>query len=454
MHPIIIIGNGIAGVTAAREIRKLDSEVPILMISGETDHHFSRTALMYIFMGHMKYENTKPYEDFFWSKNRIDLLRGWVKTIDHKSNQIVMANGEKLDYKELVLAVGSTPNKFGWPGQDLPGAQGLYSKQDLDNLEESAKTAKRAVITGGGLIGIEMAEMLLTRGIPVTFLVREKLFWGSVLPKEEAVMIEKHVREHHCDLRMGEELDSIHEGENGRVAYVTTKKGERIDCEIVGLTAGVRPNTLWLSGNEELEMDRGIMIDHYFQTNLPNVWSVGDCAQFTDPLPGRRPLEQVWYTGKMHGAHLAQNLVGERKAYDPGIWWNSAKFFDIEYQTYGIVMPQPMEGEETFFWQAAEGYHTIRINFDADTLIVKGVNVFGMRHRHQVWEHWLATKAEMPEVMANLVAANFDPEFFKRHEQSIVESWNREYPEHQVTLNTTIKKGLFSKLLRSLQPSS
>jgi len=188
MKPIIIIGNGISGVTAAREIRKLDSEVPILIISGETDHHFSRTALMYIFMGHMKYENTKPYEDYFWSKNRIDLLRGWVKSIDHESNQITMENGDKL-------AVGSTPNKFGWPGQDLPGVQGLYSKQDLDNLEESAKTAKRAVITGGGLIGIEMAEMLLTRGIPVSFLVREKVFWGGVLPKEEATMIEKHIRE-------------------------------------------------------------------------------------------------------------------------------------------------------------------------------------------------------------------------------------------------------------------
>lgn len=450
MKPIIIIGNGISGVTAAREIRKLDSKVPILIISGETDFHFSRTALMYIFMGHMNYEDTKPYEDFFWSKNRIELLRGWVTRIDHENNQIVMADDKQIDYQDLILAVGSTPNKFGWPGQNLLGVQGLYTKQDLDTLEESAKTAKHAVIVGGGLIGIEMAECMLSRGIGVTFLVREKNFWDLVIPKEEAMMIEKHIREHHCDLRMEEELDSIHPGENGRVGHIITKNGEKINCEIVGLTAGVRPNIGWLKDHDALEMQRGIMIDHHFKTNLPNVWAIGDCAQFIDPLPGRRPLEQVWYTGKMHGAFVAQNIAGEAREYNPGIWWNSAKFFDIEYQTYGVVMPQPQEGESCFFWQSEKGHVTLRIHFDTDSLAVKGVNVFGMRHRHQVWEDWIASEAKIPEVIANLAAANFDPEFFKQYEPMIIKHWNTTHPEHQVTQK--VKKGLFSKLLQNLQP--
>jgi len=199
MHPIIIIGNGISGVTAARQIRKRQPETPILMISGETDHHFSRTALMYIFMGHMNYEDTKPYEDHFWSENNIELLRAWVTKIDSPNNQIILHNDDKIEYSHLILAVGSTPNKFGWPGQDLIGAQGLYTKQDLDTLEERAKIAKHAVIVGGGLIGIEMAEMLISRGIGVTFLVREKKFWGGVIPQEEAEMVERHIygKNHH-----------------------------------------------------------------------------------------------------------------------------------------------------------------------------------------------------------------------------------------------------------------
>ena len=138
MNPVIIIGNGISGVTAAREIRKLNPETPILIISGETDHHFSRTALMYIFMGHMNYADTKPYADSFWAENRIDLLRGWVTAIDHENHEITMADDSKLRYSDLILALGSTSNKFGWPGQDLPGVQGLYSKQDLDQLEDYA----------------------------------------------------------------------------------------------------------------------------------------------------------------------------------------------------------------------------------------------------------------------------------------------------------------------------
>jgi len=172
MH-IVIIGNGISGITAARFIRKA-ADHPITVISAETDHFFSRTALMYIYMGHLTYEQTKPYEDSFWKKNRIDLVNAWVESVDPAAKTVRLSEGASIRYDKLILATGSKPNKFGWPGQDLPGVQGLYSKQDLDNLEANApdnRTCKRAVIVGGGLIGIELAEMLRTRDIPVTFLV-------------------------------------------------------------------------------------------------------------------------------------------------------------------------------------------------------------------------------------------------------------------------------------------
>ncbi|MBV1889281.1 MAG: FAD-dependent oxidoreductase, partial [Proteobacteria bacterium] len=120
MEHIVIIGNGISGITVARHIRKL-SDKRITIISSETDHFFSRTALMYIYMGHMKYEHTKPYEDFFWEKNKIDIKRAFVTTVNHNEKQLVLADGETLSYDKLVFAVGSKPNKFGWPGQDLDG---------------------------------------------------------------------------------------------------------------------------------------------------------------------------------------------------------------------------------------------------------------------------------------------------------------------------------------------
>ncbi|MBK1829458.1 NAD(P)/FAD-dependent oxidoreductase [Verrucomicrobiaceae bacterium R5-34] len=447
MKPIIIIGNGIAGVTAAREIRKRHLEIPILIISGETDHHFSRTALMYIFMGHMHYKDTKPYEDHFWRENKLELKRAWVKKIEHEANRIVLQDGDALEYSDLILAVGSTPNKFGWPGQDLPGAQGLYSKQDLDQLEAHAEGARHAVIVGGGLIGIEMAEMLITRGIGVTFLVRENVFWGAVLPEEEAKMIEQHIHEHHVDLRMQDELDSIHAGDDGKVSHIITKSGEKIDCSIVGLTAGVRPNIDWLKEGSEVELDRGILVNNYFRTNLPNVWSIGDCAQLRTPPAGRRPIEAVWYVGKMQGTFVAANILGDELEYDPGIWWNSAKFFDIEYQTYGTVMPTPQEGEKSFFWKAPGKHITLRINYREDSLAVTGVNVFGIRHRHQVWEHWIREKVAITEVLRQLAAANFDPEFFTQYEDQIIAQWNQ---QSEIQVSKQLEKGLFSSMLAKL----
>ena len=114
----------------------------------------------------------QPYENWFWKKNRIELKKGYVEKVDTKNKQLIFSNKETLAYDKLVLATGSKPNKFGWPGQDLKGVMGMYHKQDLDNLEHYApdnKTCKRAVIVGGGLIGIELAEMLHSRNIPVTF---------------------------------------------------------------------------------------------------------------------------------------------------------------------------------------------------------------------------------------------------------------------------------------------
>ena len=193
MSKLVIIGNGISGVTVARHVRKL-SDMNILIISAETEHFFSRTALMYVFMGHMKFEHTKPYEDHFWQKNRIDLKQGQITDINTDEKILTLASGEHIDYSQLVLATGSQSNKFGWPGQDLPGVQTLFSYQDLELMENNSKYAKRAVMVGGGLIGVEMAEMLISRGIQVTFLVREDRFWGNILPHGEAELVQKEYK--------------------------------------------------------------------------------------------------------------------------------------------------------------------------------------------------------------------------------------------------------------------
>lgn len=426
MKHIVILGNGISGITAARHIRK-QSDHRITVISGETEHFFSRTALMYIYMGHMKYEHTKPYEDFFWAKNRIELLKAWVKEIDFAAKTLHFEDSTSLVYDTLVLAVGSATNKFGWPGQDLTGVQGLYSYQDLESMEANTKEINRAVIVGGGLIGIEMAEMLLSRSIPVTMLVREASYWDNVLPPEESAMINRHIRDHGVDLRLSTELDRIvADGDSNRVGSVITKEDEEIPCQFVGLTAGVHPN-IDLFRNTNLHTDRGIVINEYLETNIPDVYAIGDCVQHSTPPPDRRTIEQIWYTGRIMGETVARTICGSKTPYTPGVFFNSAKFFDIEYQTYGQVPAQLPEETETFYWEHPSQNICLRFNFQAGSEVVTGINAFGIRLRHEACEKWISGKKSIGYVLSHLYEAHFDPEFFVNHEQAILDAFHTQY---------------------------
>lgn len=443
MKHIVIIGNGIAGITTARHVRKLSNH-RITVISAESDHFFSRTALMYIYMGHMKYPHTKPYEDWFWEKNRIELKRAFVNQVDTNVKKLTFADGSSLSYDTLVIAVGSKSNKFGWPGQDLRGVQGLYSLQDVENMETHTRGIQRAVIVGGGLIGVEMAEMLLSRRIPVTFLVREEYFWSMVLPREEAQMIGRHLQEHHVDLRLKTELKEILADANGNARAIVTTSGEEIPCQFVGLTVGVSPNVDFLKSSP-IEVGKGVLVNEFFETNIPEVYAAGDCVEFRQPPPGRKKIEQIWYTGRLHGETLAQTLCGKRTAYQPGVFFNSAKFFDIEYQTYGIVNSQLVEGEKTFYWEHPSGHQSLRINYTDDrNQAVTGFNAFGLRLRHEICERWIRERQPLEYVLEHLPQANFDPEFFKRYEKEVLQKYQQENPGKTLTMKG--KKGLFSKL--------
>ncbi|MEW2921242.1 FAD/NAD(P)-binding oxidoreductase [Muricauda sp. ANG21] len=444
MEHIVIIGNGIAGVTAARHIRKL-SDKRITIISTETDYFFSRTALMYVYMGHMKFEHTQPYEKGFWKKNRIELVKGYVSQVLPKEKKLLLRDGEGMSYDKLVIATGSKPNKFDWPGQDLDGVQGLYSKQDLDQLEVNApnkQVCKRAVIVGGGLIGIELAEMLRTRDIPVTFLVREDSFWNGVLPSGESQMINEHILEHHIDLRLGASLKEIVSDENGRVKSVVVEEtGEEIPCDLVGLTAGVTPNIGFLK-DSGIELGRGVKVNRFLETNIKDIYAIGDCAEQHEAIGNRRPIEAVWYTGRMMGETVAQTLCGNKMPYNPGHWFNSAKFLDIEYQTYGWVFSERRKKAEEvhFHWRHPKEKLCITIAFHRDSEEFLGINTFGIRLRHEVFDRWLTEKRNIEYVVEHLVDANFDPEFYRTYEKDIVNQFNSDFGKSIILKKKSLKR--------------
>ena len=442
MH-IAIIGNGIAGISAARWIRKL-SNYDITVISDEGEFFFSRTALMYVYMGHMRQQDIQPYENWFWEKNRIKLLRGRVEIVDYASKSLIINDKQSVKYDKLIIATGSKSNKFGWKGQDLDGVHGMYHLQDLEAMERHSATGiQRAVVVGGGLIGIEMAEMFHSRHIPVTFLVREASFWNLILPPEESAMINRHIVEHGFDLRLETELKEVlDENNDGKTDGIYTNKGEKIDCQFVGLTVGVSPNVDFLKGSD-LKINRGIVVNQCLETNISDVYAIGDCAEIETPQLGRRPIEAVWYTGKMMGETVAYNICNQQIAYNPGVWFNSAKFLDIEYQVYGDIQAVLPDNHETIYWEHSDGKKAIRIVFERNTEGVVGFNLMGIRYRHEVCEKWIQEKTPVETVLQNLGLANFDPEFFKQYESEIIKIFNQKTGKN---LQLKTKRGLTAVL--------
>ncbi|GAB2968455.1 FAD-dependent oxidoreductase [Hymenobacter coalescens] len=444
MH-LVIIGNGITGVSCAQTLRRLRPEARITLVSAESAHHFSRPALMYLYMGHLRWPDVKPYEDWYWRENRLDLVHDRVTRLDVARRQVHLAAGGPLSYDALLLATGATTRYYDWPGQHLAGVQGLVSLADVELMSQNTRGVRQAVVVGGGLIGVELAEMLHARRIPVTMLVRDAHYWGSVLPAEEAALVDAELRRHGVQVRYRTELAAALGDETGRVRAVRTAAGEELPCQWLGIATGVTPN-LTLTAGTAIETDHGILVDELLQTSVPGVYAAGDCAQRRSPPPGEAAIEPLWYTGRMQGETVAHTIAGQPTPYRRGPWFNSAKFFDLEYQTYGQVPPRPVEGQASFWWQHPQGRCGLRLQYRADaTQALLGLNALGLRLRHDVCDGWLRAGTPLPQVLEQFGAANFDPEFFPQHEPAIVAAYNARFPEQPLTLRR--RKGLLARLL-------
>lgn len=422
---VIIIGNGVSGITLARHIRK-SSDHNITVISNESKYFFSRTALMYVYMGDMTFENTKPYEDWFWDKNRIDLVEGTVVAIDTGKRTITLDNNKTLTYDKLVIATGAKPRSFDWLTMNIDGVQGFYHKQDLESLETytpNSSVCKRAVVIGGGLIGIELVEMLASRGIPVTFVVRKPFFKSGVLTDVGSEMISKHIKEWGIDLRVNSTLQEIRKDENNKVRSIIIKETqEEITCDFVGITIGVAPN-IGLVNSSDIETRNGILVNEFLETNVPDVYAIGNCAEPRDTNE-RSKFEANWHTARMMGETLAQTLCGNRIRYNPGHPFDAAMFLGIEFQSYGTVNSTPKPGTQHLHWKHVDNTKCITFEYDLDSQQFLGINTFGIRMRHEVFDRWLTEKRSLDYVIKNLRDANFDPEFSESYENDVLAMYN------------------------------
>jgi NADPH-dependent 2,4-dienoyl-CoA reductase/sulfur reductase-like enzyme len=413
----VVVGNGICGMEAALVLRRRDEDARITIVSDESDHFFSRPALMYVFAGQMRLQDTEPYDRDLYGRMGFERVRG--RAVRLAPPNLCFEDGTSIRYDRLLLATGSVAREPPWPGAQGQGVHRFVTLGDLEALDREGHPGRRAVVIGGGLIGIEVAEILQRRGLNVTFLIREDWYFPLALDRAESSLVAEHMRGHGMDVRLGENALEILRELTGSVRAVKASSGE-IPCDLVVVAIGVVPRTEFLRGSVELSEGGAIEVDDALKTSVKDVWAAGDCANVTWPDGKRRP-EQLWYTAREQGRLVATSMLGDRVFYRRGIPFNSAKFFDLEWTTVGFVpvrlnwdnteVALP-EGTRTWFQRVPGRFESQRIILEGERVV--GFNMLGSRWDHEILLGWIAERRSLPHVLDHLRDAQFDEEFTPR----------------------------------------
>jgi NADPH-dependent 2,4-dienoyl-CoA reductase/sulfur reductase-like enzyme len=443
---IVIIGNGVAGMEAAQAVRKREPSWEITLVSEESDHFFSRTALMWVFSGQMSHRDIEPLERDAYRRLGFRRLRARARGVDTATRQVFLEGGlDSIPYDRLLIAAGSRPRPGPWSGSEARGVGHFVTMQDLawyerevhggvshgggpprpdahltassvDSpyrmrevaAESRGQLARRPVVIGGGLIGIEAAEVAVTAGLRPRFFIREEWFWPIALDPSESKWISERMAEHGVDVHLEHEVEALESDADGNVTALRTNEG-RYEADCVVIAIGVLPNTAWLADSSiELDARGGIVVDEGLRTSAPDVFAAGDCASVRWFDGSHRP-EQLWYTARDQGRIAGQRLLGTDARYDRGQWYNSAKLMDIEYTTVGLVNWKLEREQIWFFEEEGRVRSTTRVVTQDERVI--GFNMLGRRWDHSVLVRWIEERRNLGWVLQHLNDAAFDTEF-------------------------------------------
>ncbi|MCB0012568.1 MAG: NAD(P)/FAD-dependent oxidoreductase [Anaerolineales bacterium] len=335
----VIIGNGAAGVSAAETIRGQDETGRITIISDEPYPLYSRPGIAYLILDQIDEKQIFSRKPAFYEQNRFELLYGRVSKIDPLAQRLVMSDGKLIPYDVLLLAVGAGPVPAPFPGADLEGVVSFDTLQDVHRVKKLARKARQAVVVGGGITAMELAEGFNHHRVRTHILQRGTRIWPRLFNQAESDIIEQQIRHEGIQVHYREEVaEAI--GRRGKVAAVRLKSGQEMKCQLIGVAIGVRPN-LALVRELPIETDRGILVDEYMQTSCANIFAAGDVAQVYDRWTQAHHLDILWPSAISEGRQAGYNMVavargqGQPQMYQKGSPFNAAMLFGLHVTVIG-----------------------------------------------------------------------------------------------------------------------
>ena len=330
----IIIGSGVAGWSAANTVRAHDASGRIILLTEEPHGFYSRPGLAYVLNGLIPEDQILTDYDQELAELGVEIVVRRVHAVQPEQ-RLVLTDGEQIPYDRLLLAVGACAVRPAIPGIDLPGVVTLDNLDDLRSILQSIRSARSAVVIGGGITALELAEGFAARKLRTHYLLRRDRYWPGVLDEEESRLVESRLMAEGIQLHHRTEVARIL-GRRDRVHAVETKDGGTIECRILGVAIGIRPR-LGLARSARIEVDRGILVDEFMQTSVEGIFAAGDVAQVYDPVSGEYRLDSLWWAARQQGETAGSNMAGVATAYRKPVAFNVTHIGGITTTVIGAV---------------------------------------------------------------------------------------------------------------------
>ena len=340
----VIIGDGIAGASAAESIREGDPDAEVTVLTEEGEALYNRILIKEFAKGKLPEAPVSIHDPEWYDERDIDLHLDTVVTeVDTDAHEVYTHGGETYEYDKLLVATGGTPTQLPVDNSDADGVHHFWTFQDARAIKESAADAEKGVVVGAGLLGIDLAAICGAQGVDAHYLMRGESWWRYALSPEGAEVIHEAMEDIGVTPVFDSGVDHFETDEDGHVTAAVDPNGERFEADFAGVAIGLNFNTEFLRGSG-IETDDGILTDEYMRTNVEDVYAAGDITRFHDVIVGDRAQNGAWGSAKEQGSIAGQNMVADGpEAEFSWVSSYSITHFDFPFLSFG----HPTRGDDS-----------------------------------------------------------------------------------------------------------